>query len=523
MTWWKNAVGYEVYIRSFADSNGDGIGDFPGLTSRLEHLAWLGVDAVWVTPFYPSPQADFGYDVADYVDVDPVYGTLDDFRAFTARARDLGLKVMVDIVPNHTSSQHPWFRKALADPDSPERSYYIFRPPRPDGGPPNNWVSHFGGPAWTFDEASGEYYLHLFHRDQPDLDWTNPAVRDEFDSILSFWIEQGVDGFRIDVAHALMKDEELRDNPQILPLAEDATPGEAMAAFEHVHDQQQESTKEIFARWKSLPGGDRTFLLGEVYVLDAERSASYMGIGGLDLCLFFGLNRTQWDPVRFVDEIRTWASTSPQGFAWTISSHDENRPVTRFGGGDLGRARALTIWTMFATLPGMPFVYQGEELGLEDGYVAPEDIQDPVGLASYSESRDFARTHMPWDDGHCNGFTDGEPWLTSPPRPLEDTVAFQRQHEGSFLHRFRRLLATRRDLGEKLDGRVEWLPSPPGVAMFGHGGVLTIANLTDEGVDVPLVAGDWEVVYATDTAPGDVVTGTARIPATTARIYRPVD
>lgn len=521
MTWWQNAVGYEVYIRSFADSDGDGVGDFAGLTDRLEYLAWLGIDAVWVTPFYPSPQADFGYDVADYQDVDPVYGDMDDFDRFAARARELGLRVMVDLVPNHTSSQHRWFQAALADPSSPERDYYIFRPPGPDGGVPNNWVSHFGGPAWTLDEASGEYYLHLFHREQPDLNWSNPAVRDEFDRILRFWMDRGVDGFRIDVAHALMKDQELRDNPQILPLPDDATPNQAMAAFEHIHDHSQDSTKEIFARWKSLPGAEEVFLLGEVYIVDVEKSASYMGIGGLDLCLFFGLNRREWDPIGFVEEVRNWSLASEHGFAWTISSHDEDRPVTRFGGGDVGRSRALTLWALLLMLRGVPFVYQGEELGLENGYVAPEHVQDPVGLAAYEESRDFSRTHMPWDTGVNNGFTDGRPWLVSPERTAEETVEHQRHDDSSFLHRFRELLAVRKQLQPDRDASFEWLPAPPGVAMVGNGEILTLANLTDDAVEVALPAGGWRTVYDTAGEAGETSSGTTKLAGSSARIHVP--
>ncbi|MFP3914040.1 MAG: alpha-amylase family glycosyl hydrolase [Actinomycetota bacterium] len=519
MRWWENAVGYEIYIRSFADSNGDGVGDFDGMTARLDHLAWLGVDAVWVTPFYPSPQADFGYDVADYTAVDPAYGDLNAFRRFSSRARELGLRVMVDIVPNHTSSAHPWFRRALSDPDSPQRGYYIFRPPGPDGGPPNNWVSHFGGPAWTLDPSSGEYYCHLFHPDQPDLDWSNPAVREEFDRILRFWMDQGVDGFRIDVAHALMKDPELRDNPQILPLGDDPSPQQAFAAYEHLYDHTQDSSKEIYRRWKSLPGCEDVLLLGEVYVVDVNKSASYMGTGGLDLCLFFGLSRVEWDPVFFTEEIRSWSTASEHGFAWTIASHDEQRPPTRFGGGDTGRRRALALWTVFSSLPGMPFVYQGEELGLENGYVAPEHVQDPAGLAAYHEGRDPARTPMPWDTGPHNGFTRGTPWLTSAPRQAHETVEYQRRRSGSHLHRFRELLATRKRLAARRAGKLEWLPSPAGVALFLCGDVLTVANLTDEAATVELPAGTWRLEYDQDGDGGGDAAGQVVIPATSSRVY----
>lgn len=519
MRWWDNAVGYEVYIRSFADSNGDGVGDFGGLTARLDHLAWLGVDAVWVTPFYPSPQADFGYDVADYTSIDPMYGDMDDFRRFSARARELGLRVMIDLVPNHTSSEHPWFKKALADPDSPERDYYIFRPPAPDGGPPNNWLSHFGGPAWTFDEASGEYYCHLFHRDQPDLDWANPAVREAFDDILLFWIDHGVSGFRIDVAHALMKDPELRDNPLIHPPPNDATPLEAFAAYEHLHDHSQENSKEIYRRWKSLPGCEDVLLLGEVYVVDAEQSASYMGVGGLDLCLFFGLNHIDWDPAAFVEELRLWAGISREGFAWSMASHDENRPPTRFGGGEKGRARAISVWTLFCSLPGMPFVYQGEELGLEDGHVEPDHVQDPLGKAAYGEGRDPSRTSMPWDPGPHNGFSSGEPWLVSTPRRPEETVAYQRENPDSFLHVFRRLLDTRKRLRARPGTPTEWLPSPPGVALILAGNSLTAANLTDEVQEVTLPPGSWLLEFDTNGGEGVGHRHGTSIPATSARIY----
>lgn len=523
MTWWDAAIGYEVYIRSFADSNGDGVGDFGGLTERLDHLAWLGIDVVWVTPFYPSPQADFGYDVSDYQAIDPVYGSLDDFDRFVGRAHALGLAVMVDIVPNHTSSDHPWFRTALADPDSPERDYYIFRPPGPDGGPPNNWLSHFGGPAWTLDESSGEYYCHLFLAEQPDLDWSNPAVRKEFDEILGFWTDRGVDGFRIDVAHALMKHPELPDNPQTRPLPPDPTPGQAFAAFDHAHDLGQEESNEIFRRWKSLPGGDRTLLVGEVYIQDVDKSASYMGVGGLDLCLFFGLNRRPWDGVAFVDEIRQWSEASPDGFAWTIASHDENRPATRFGGGDLGRARALAIWTLFASLPGLPFVYQGEELGLEDGHVRPEHVQDPVGREAYTEGRDPCRTPMPWEPGPGGGFTEGEPWLVCDARRPEETVEVQREDPTSHLHLFRELLDRRKRLAPAREGSVEWLPSPPGVGMVLTGTVLTVANLTDETADVELPPGVWAVEFDTLREESEDAQGSTLIPPASARLYRSAD
>ncbi|HEY8338341.1 MAG TPA: alpha-amylase family glycosyl hydrolase, partial [Egibacteraceae bacterium] len=239
--WWRGAVGYEVYLRSFADSDGDGVGDLRGVLEHLDHLAWLGVDIVWVTPFFPSPMHDHGYDVADYCGVDPRFGTLADLDALVAAVHARGMRLLIDLVPNHTSSEHPWFRAARSSRDNPYRDYYVWRDPAPDGGPPNNWTSHFGGPAWTFDEATGQYWLHLFLPEQPDLNWANPAVADEFDAILRFWLERGVDGFRIDVAHALAKHPDLPDNPPADPADADADHAltDDFRRLQHIHDVNQ--------------------------------------------------------------------------------------------------------------------------------------------------------------------------------------------------------------------------------------------------------------------------------------------
>lgn len=511
MDWWNDAVGYEIYIRSFADSDGNGIGDLKGISERLDHLAWLGVDVVWITPFYPSPQADFGYDVADYTGVDPQFGDLAAFDLVVERARQLGLRVMVDLVPNHSSAAHPWFRQAISDPDGPYRNYYLFRPPGPDGGPPNNWLSNFGGPAWTLEPSGKEYFCHLFLPEQPDLNWSNEAVRQEFDAVISFWMERGVDGFRIDVAHALMKHPSFADNPQIRPLGEHPTPHEAFAAYEHIYDQNQASSRDIYRRWKTLAGED-TFFLGEVYVTEPAQGASYMNDGGIDLSLFFALNRRPWDPIAFASDIRAWAEQSPAGFAWTIASHDENRPVTRFGGGDTGRARAISLWTALAMLPGMPFLYQGEELGLEDGIVAPEDVQDPVGLEALAEGRDPCRTPMPWEPGPHGGFTTAsEAWLRSAPRGPEETVALQREDPASPLHTYRRFLAVRKRISEFRQGPLRWLDADPGVVAFSYRGLAVIANLVDHATEVS-VASDWETVFDSTGTEMQNGTGTVKVP-----------
>lgn len=505
MTWWEDAVGYEVYIRSFADGNGDGIGDLDGLTGRLEHLVWLGVDIVWVTPFYPSPMKDFGYDVADYVDVHPDYGDLDAFDRCLEEAHRLGIRMVIDLVPNHTSDRHPWFLGALDGPGSPYRDYYIFRPPRADGAPPNNWVSHFGGPAWTLDPGSGEYYCHLFLPEQPDLDWANPSVRDEFDAILSFWLERGVDGFRIDVAHALCKDPELRDNPQIAEVTPDMSPAEAFAAFDHRYDLERPETTEIYRRWRRIADRHDALLLGELNVGDPATTDRYLSPEGLHRTLYFGLNHRDWNAAGFAADLRGAADLFPDGgFAWAISNHDEPRPVTRFGGGRVGLERSLAIWVALAGLPGTPFIYQGEELGLEDCRVAPEDVHDPVGIACFEEGRDPCRTPMPWEPGENMGFTTAaRPWLVAETRDSSETVAVQRQSAGSPLHRFRDLLAVRKQTSGLRQGPVRWFGEDSGVVAFRRGDVLHVSNLGDSPVTVALPSGQWEVCYRTEAGSAD--------------------
>ncbi|MEX1288432.1 MAG: alpha-amylase family glycosyl hydrolase [Acidimicrobiia bacterium] len=493
--WWDEAVGYEVYVRSFADSNGDGIGDLAGIAERLPHLADLGVDVIWLTPFYPSPQADFGYDVADHTDVDPTHGTLADFDELLARAHDLGLRVMVDLVPNHTSSEHRWFRSALGEGvDSPFRDHYVWRDPAPDGGPPNNWFSIFGGRAWTFDEASGQYYMHLFLPEQPDLNWAEPAVGEAFTEILRFWLARGVDGFRIDVAHSLTEDPSFADNPP----SPDLPPGTEPTEFDHldhVHDLDQASNVDVYRSWRPIADEADALLLGEVYLAEPERVWRYVDDGALHRAFFFGLNRRDWDPVAFAADLRHAAAVIPQGWAWVQGSHDESRNVSRFGGGDLGVERALALWVAMFGLPGTPVLYQGEELGLPDGEVAPEDRLDPVAAVRPDDARDPARTPMPWTTGRHHGFTTGEPWLRSAPRPPGETLEHQARDAGSPYRRMRDLLWARRRTRVGRRGAVRWWPAPPGVVAYARDGVAHAANLTDVPVTVA-PRGSWVVDHA---------------------------
>ena len=456
--WWLDAVGYEVYIRSFADSDGDGIGDLQGITARLDHLVDLGVGLVWITPFYRSPMADYGYDVADYCGVDPLFGELDDLDDLVGEAHARGLRVVIDLVPNHCSSQHPWFVDALADPGGRHRDYFIWRDPGPDGGPPNNWVSYFGGPAWTLDEASGQYYLHLFLPSQPDLNWRNPAVEDEFDDILRFWLERGIDGFRIDVAQALVKDAELRSNPQATPWDPTAPRWEQWHSFTHRYDIGQPETLEIFNRWRRIADRYDAVLIGETYVLEPDELATMLRGDGLHVGFWFKPMHVEWsaEQLRAAVEAPLDAVVDPRFIGWVASSHDEMRAASRFGGGAVGRRRSLAFSTLLLCLPGVPVLYQGEELGLLEAVVPEDRRADPVG-ADVSLSRDGCRTPMPWEPGPGMGFSSSPTtWLPLGDRTSSDTAAWQRGSPGSWLDRYRRLVALRHQEPQLREAPLEW-------------------------------------------------------------------
>ncbi|MBC8195694.1 MAG: alpha-amylase [Acidimicrobiia bacterium] len=484
--WWHDRVGYEIYIRSFADSDGDGIGDLAGVTDKLDYLSDLGIDFIWVTPFYPSPMADWGYDVADFCGVDPAFGSLGDLDRLVEEAHGRSMRVVIDIVPNHTSHRHAWFREALADPNGPFRDYYIWRDPAPDGGPPNNWVGYFGGPAWTLDEASGQYYLHLFLPEQPDLNWRNPAVHEEFDGIIRFWLDRGVDGFRIDVAGGLVKDADLRSNPEIGVWDPAGTRWEQWEAFEHLFDVFQPESLEIFRRWRAIVDEYGAWLMGETYTLEPEGLARLVPGDGLHSGFWFEPMHIDWD----VDQIRKAlvppAELLGDRLLWAASSHDMPRSPTHFGGGDQGRARTLALNVLFLCLPGVPVLYQGEELGLVDGTVSPSAKLDPVGPdGDVAAGRDGCRTPMPWRPGETNGFTDGTPWLSSSQRDGHETAEVQAVDAGSWYDQYRSLLAAKREIGPLTGEAVQWDDDGVGpVIRYRRGPVSVAANVSDGPVTV---------------------------------------
>jgi alpha-glucosidase len=487
--WWQDAVIYQIYPRSFSDGDGDGVGDLPGATSRLAHLAELGVDAVWLSPFYRSPMADFGYDVSDHCDVDPLFGTLDDADALVAEAHRLGLRVVLDYVPNHTSERHPWFEASRSSRDDPMRDFYEWRDPAPGGGPPNNWRAAFADqPAWTLDEATGQYYLHLFLPEQPDLNWRNPAVVEAMSDVLRFWLARGVDGFRADVVHCIGK-------PAALPSAPAELAGLPACIFDHgplTHERLRGLRRVVDG---GRPG--RALLVGETAVFDRAQQLSYLGHGDeLHLGFNFLALHTPWDAAAWRSELEAaYAGHDAVGAwpTWVLSNHDVPRHATRYG--SAARARAAAV--LLLTLRGTPFLYQGEELGLNDAVVPPERVVDPGG-------RDGCRAPIPWSADPTGGWGP-EAWLPPPPDAEARSVQAQAGDPASMLEHYRRLLALRRDLPVLRHGSIELLEAPPGVLRYRRS--LPGAATGPAEVEVAVNFTDRRVRHA--MAPGDELAGTA--------------
>jgi alpha-glucosidase len=461
--WWRESVCYQIYIRSFADADGDGLGDLAGIRSRLPYLETLGVDAIWITPFYPSPQNDHGYDVADYRGIDPRFGDLGDFDAMTSTAHDLGLKVIVDLVPNHTSSHHPWFQEALAaGPGSNERRRYMFRPGRGADGadPPTNWQSVFGGPAWT-RVADGEWYLHLFDATQPDLNWRSREVRTEFESVLRFWLDRGADGFRIDVAHGLIKHKDLPDR--------------APDSSYHVAPYwDQPEVHAVYRRWNKVLAsydGDR-MAIAEAWADDEEKMAQYLRRDELQQAFNFHWLEAPWSAASFRQVIeRTFAAVDPVKASptWVLSNHDVIREVTRYGGGSQGLARSKAASLTMLALPGSAYVYQGAELGLPEVDVPEQYREDPAWIRGAGVGRDGCRVPLPWSGTEAPyGFSpDGvSPWLPQPPSWRDLSVQAQDGVPGSTLTFFRAALRRRREVVPALDSRVTFGEAPAGVLVL---------------------------------------------------------
>ena len=500
--WWRDAVFYQVYVRSFADSDGDGLGDIPGITSRLRYLRDLGVDAVWITPFYPSPQHDAGYDVADYRDVDPRFGRLSDVDDLLARAHELGLEVVVDLVPNHTSSDHAWFQQALAaGPGSAARARYLFRKGKGRDGaqPPNNWQSVFGGPAWT-RVPDGQWYLHLFDTSQPDLDWRNPEVAAMFDEVLRFWLDRGVDGFRVDVAHGLFKVKSLRDQRGVAPGVdrggdlpsdkEDRAMVERTVTDEPMWDQPE--VHDVYRSWRRVLeeyDGDR-MAVAEAWTQTPEAMARYVRPDELHQAFNFAWLLAPWSAAAFAEVVRgTLAAVEPVGAAptWVLSNHDVIRHPTRYGGGARGLARARAATLTMLALPGSAYLYQGEELGLEEVDVPPHCRQDPYWFRTGKVGRDGARVPIPWRGTRSPygfGPAAATPWLPMPDDWAPLTVAAQRKDPESTWSFYRDALRARRRVAHS-GNEVEIVEGRSTVLHLRRGDLQVLCNCGSRPVRLP--------------------------------------
>ena len=512
--WWRGGVLYQIYPRSFVDSNGDGHGDLQGVIDRLDHLAWLGVDGIWLSPITPSPDADWGYDVSDFTSVDPDFGDLDRLDRLVVEARERGIHVVLDLVPNHTSDRHAWFVDARTDRSARRRDWYVWADPKPDGSPPNNWRSTFGGSAWTLDRGTGQYYLHNFLAEQPDLNWWNDEVRDAFDRILRWWFDRGIDGFRIDVANGLVKDRELRDNPLV---TDEDHPRVTSQELRPVYNMNRDEVHDVFRRWRAIAEtyDPPRLLLGETWVLEIDNLMRFFGESGDELQLIMNFPFVFAEPgagLRSVVAATEAALPSGTWPAWSGSNHDVGRFPTRWCRGDERKIRA-SLFVML-TLRGTPLLYYGDEIGMTDVEVPRERLRDPVGVRGWPDEpgRDGARTPMQWTPETDGGFTRAgvEPWL-----PVGDTascnVADQLDDPRSMLHLCRDLIALRRDRPDLRSGGSSGVGSPDEAWAWrrGHDTVVAV-NDSELPIDAPLERG--RILIGTDRErDDDEVDGSIRL------------
>ncbi|MEM1231168.1 MAG: alpha-glucosidase [Pseudomonadota bacterium] len=490
--WWRGAVIYQIYPRSFADHSGDGTGDLPGITERLPYLAELGVDGIWLSPFFTSPMKDFGYDVADYRDVDPTFGTLADFDALLARAHELGLKVIIDQVYSHTSDQHAWFAESRSSRDNARADWYVWADPKPDGTPPNNWLATFGGVSWTWDAHRQQYYLHNFLPEQPDLNFHNPQVREAILEVARFWLDRGVDGFRLDVANFYFHNAALPDNP---PAGNhERRPRRAYTYQQHLHDHTQPENLAFLAELRAvLDSYGARMTVGEIGA-GFDVSAEYTrGRNRLHTCYNFTLlNARTLDATLIANALEPWNAVDAWP-SWSFSNHDVPRATSRFGRPE-DPAFAKLLIALLVTLRGTAFLYQGEELGLPQAEVPFEALQDPEAINNWPHTlgRDGARTPMPWQRGAPHaGFSKATPWL--PVDPAHDALAVSRQDldPDSVLNFTRRLLTARRSLPALIAGDIEFLPAPDDTILFRRAmarqSILCAFNLSATAVRIPSI------------------------------------
>jgi alpha-glucosidase len=508
--WWRGATIYQIYPRSFQDSNGDGIGDLPGIAGRLDYVARLGVDAVWISPFFTSPMKDFGYDVADYCDVDPIFGSLADFDALVATAHRLGLKLLIDQVYSHTSDVHPWFAESRSSRDNAKADWYVWADPRPDGSPPNNWQSVFGGPAWTWDARRRQYYLHNFLSSQPQLNCHNIAVQDALLGVARFWLDRGVDGFRVDAINFAMHDPELRDNPP-------APPGNGMRTrpfdFQlHVHNQSHPDIPRFIERIRALTDQYAArFTVAEVGGASPDAEMKAFTAGGTHFDSAYGFNFLYADrltPALVREALEAWPDGPGVGWpSWAFSNHDAPRWISRWTAPEHAAAYAPMVMLLLACLRGNIIIWQGEELGLSQVDIAFNDLRDPEAIANWplTLSRDGTRTPIPWSaDAPHFGFSAARPWLPFGPDHGACAVDRQQGDSTSLLERTRRMIALRQRHEALRSGALSIIAAADDLLVFtrtaGDAQVLCAFNLGDQPIGWSAPAGDWSCVESVNGA-----------------------
>ncbi len=482
--WWQRGIIYQIYPRSFMDSNADGIGDLRGVADRLDYLAWLGVDAIWLSPIFPSPMADFGYDVADYMDIHPIFGSLADFDHLLSEAHARDIKIILDLVPNHTSNEHPWFLESRSSRDNPKRDWYIWRDAKPDGSPPNNWLAYFGGAAWTWDETTQQYYLHNFLPEQPDLNWRNPAVKEAMFNAIRFWLRRGVDGFRVDVIDRMIKDDQFRDNP-LDPAYVEGTSNPAWK-YQRVYSENRPEVHALIAEMRAVfDEFPDTVIIGETpYATNPTVMTAFYGSDSkpfgdeLHLPFNFALILLPWEPkvVRAFVDAYDGAIPSYGWGDYVLGNHDQARVASRVGGAQVRNAALLLL-----TLRGTPFIYYGDELGMADVKIEPAQYQDPQGI-NLGISRDPERTPMQWDASANAGFSAGAAtWLPVAPDYAQVNVAAEQDDDRSMLTFYRRLIELRQGDEALALGAYQSLDAPDGVYAYQRGDKYLIAlNFTDQ-------------------------------------------
>jgi alpha-glucosidase len=509
--WWRDGVIYQIYPRSFADGNGDGLGDLPGIISHLDYLADLGVDAIWLSPIYPSPDKDFGYDISDYCNVDPRFGSLADFDQLVAGAHQRGLHVIMDMVMNHTSNQHPWFAESRSSRDNPKRDWYIWR------DHPNNWQASVGGKAWEYEAATGQYYLHLFTRQQPDVNWRNPQVRQAQMDAFHFWLERGVDGFRLDVFNAYFKHPDLPDNPSKFGL-------HGFDRQQHIYDIDQPEMLPLLQQLRGLLDiYPERYAVGETFLATLQKACSYCGPDKLHAAFSFDFTSFNselveafqiypWNPDWIMEKVLSREKICDAAGIWpttVLSNHDLRRAASRYARGE-NDAQARTAMALLMTLRGTPFMYYGEEIGMRDIKLSRREILDPPGKRYWPiyKGRDGCRAPMQWDDGQYAGFSHTVPWLPVHPNAIHRNVAAQQADPDSLLNFTKKLLRLRKEHSALHKGDFIAMESHRGLLAYqrttGEQAVLVVLNFISHAVDFTLPQGTWELLMTSNTGQADI-------------------